>query len=123
MRIEESLNAPNVKAIKLKDYEVDYIYDEKTDNFYPSIDDIVEDYEFRDLPLPRYVYGCKFCPFSLDFDWILEASTEDYDEDIMDRLDGYEELEKAIDKFNELNKGEGSYYIDYKTIIDLSEEE
>ena len=60
-------------------------------------------------------------PFSLDIDNIIEDEAQAYDEEIIDRLDGLEELREAIEEFNKDNKGNGTYQVAYGTVVKLFE--
>ena len=50
---------------------------------------------------------------------ILKDACSDHEGDIEDNLNGVEELEKAIKKFNDDNTGVGSYYPDFNTLVKL----
>jgi uncharacterized protein YbaR (Trm112 family) len=58
---------------------------------------------------PEYIWAADFEPLELDLGNILEHATEEHHETVNDYMKGTEELKIAIDKFNELNKGIGSY--------------
>ena len=63
------------------------------------------------------------CPFlNTAFYFILTFTKDacyDHEGDIEDNLNGVEELEKAIKKFNDDNTGVGSYYPDFNTLVKL----
>ncbi|NFH00747.1 hypothetical protein FC831_10550 [Clostridium botulinum] len=119
MNIEDKIKNKEVNIIKLEDYDIEYIYDEQSNEYYSSVDNLMDYYEYKPEEIPKYVYGCYFQHFQLDLEWLLESSVDDFDENLLDRIDGVEELSDAIDKFNKTNKDEGSYYIDYKTVVEL----
>ena len=81
---------------------------------YQAIDDIIH------LFLPKYVWATEFEPVQLDIDRILENVLEHHYEDC--EAKGYEELKIAIDKFNDQNKNNGSYNVNYKIAITNLEE-
>lgn len=75
-----------------------------------SLDDD-EDQSFR----PAFAFCCKEVPFRmLDVSNMLESACEEMDEDAAERLTGIEELEAAVAKFNEANKGVIAWYEDRK---------
>lgn len=117
--IENRINQGGVKVIKIKDYNVDMFYDEKSDNYFMDEESMKEHYEDNISDTPRYVYGCVFETIKIDLDRILEDAVEEHHEDAMDSIDGISELRKAIDEFNDCNKSNGSYYDDIALIIDL----
>lgn len=102
---EEKLKDKNVKVIGYATEGLDYIYEPEHDNWFDCIDELEDWFNHRGLEVPEYAYGSYFMPFSLDIDNIIEDEAQAYDEEIIDRLDGLEELRKAIEKFNKINNG------------------
>lgn len=119
MTIEEKVKLNTVKVINYKDYKMPYIYDDYSEIYFTCVDVMEDYYKDNNLKMPRYAYGCEFNQFELDLDNILDNASDDFDEDILDRLEGQNALNKAIEEFNKVNKGEGSYYEDYSTVIEL----
>lgn len=117
--IENRINQGGVRVIKIKDYDVDMFYDENSDMYFSEVELMEEHYEDKNLNMPRYVYGCIFEPIKLDVDSILESACEEHHEDARDSLDSVSELREAIEKFNDDNKNNGSYFDDISLIIDL----
>lgn len=117
--IEQRLTQKGIKITSCEDYKIDCMYDEKSDNYFNDIESIEEYYEDNISNMPKYVYGCKFESVKLDTDWIIEQAIEEHAEEIEDKLNGIDELIKAIDKFNDDNKDVGSYYDDIMTIVKL----
>lgn len=128
-KITKRLNSPNVKVINYKDYKGEKIYDEVTEEYFNDIGELEDYYDnYTDsLPYPHYAYGSYFKPFKLDLDFILQSTYEDCTDDVIsfleDSLNGVEELRKAINKFNEVNKEIGCYYEDFRTIVKLNLED
>ena len=81
---------------------------------YEVVEDIVH------LFLPKYVWAAEFEPVELDFYSIIERAEEDHYDGC--EANGTEELKAAIDKFNEDNKKNGSYNVNYKIAITNLEE-
>ena len=113
------MNLENKKIIELKDYEGEYLYDNRLDKFFENLDEIKSCYESLGFEIPKYLYGTFFEAVSLNLNSILKDACYDHEGDIEDNLIGVEELEKAINKFNEDNTGVGSYYPDFNTLVKL----
>lgn len=123
-KIEERLKEWNktrrpVEVINYKEYNEPYIYDAETREYFSCIDTMEDYYNDNNLEMPKYAYGVYFEPISLDLDYILESACEEHHEDAISFLDGVSELSEAIDKFNEDNKSNGTYYEDINTIVKL----
>lgn len=118
--IEERIKLNEVKVIEYKDYDGEFLYDDNTENFFSCIDTMEDYYKDNNLIMPKYTYGCYFIPFTLDLENFLEYEAQEHHEDILDSLEDVSELGKAIEKFNESNKSNGSYTEDIRTIIKLS---
>ena len=122
--IEQRIKDKNYNnIIKYKDYDLRVLYDDTTDKYFVGIDEMTSYYKEHNLYIPRYVYGCYFEPVELDLEWMLECVCDEHAEGIYDNLYGVEELSKAVDKFNKINRYYeiGSFYENYRTIIDLEE--
>ena len=118
---EEKLKDKNVNVIGYATEGLDYIYEPEHDNWFDCIDELEDWFNHRGLEVPEYAYGSYFMPFSLDIDNIIEDEAQAYDEEIIDRLEGLEELRKAIEKFNKINNGNGTYQVEYGTVVKLFE--
>lgn len=116
---EEKLKDKNIKVVDFEDSNLFYIYSPETDKFYVCIEDLIYDCIHKGISTPKYAYGTDLFPFQLKLDSILNDEAHDHHEDILDNLDGVEELIKAIDEFNNANKRTGSYEPDYNTIVKL----
>jgi len=73
----------------------------------------------EDGKIPEYVWTCNERPIChLNFDSIIESSTsEAYEGWETENLNGLEELEAAIEKFNELNKDDVCWLPNYKKAL------
>lgn len=118
-RIEERTKLSHVTVVDYIDYDEEFIYDDESDKYFSCIDTMEDYYKDNNLEMPKYAYGCKLINFSLNLDNILEIESDEFDDDILDRLDGVEELSDAIDKFNKKNISSGSYFEDLNTIVKL----
>ena len=121
MKIEERVEQKRYfKLIPYSQYEEECIFDEATDDYYPSIDELYEYYELIGEKAPKYVYGCYPIDMAIDYYDIIERELELFDEPecIVCNLKGVAEFQEAIDKFNKLNPKLG-YEVSYNTIIDL----
>lgn len=121
MKIEEKVEQKRYfKLIPYSQYEEECIFDEATDDYYPSIDELYEYYELIGEKAPKYVYGCYPIDMTIDFYDIIERELELFDEPecIECNLKGVAEFQEAIDKFNKLNPKLG-YEVAYGTIVDL----
>lgn len=122
MNIEERIKCGSYdRIINYRDYETDVLYDPETDKYFFDIDEMESYYKYNELEMPRYAYGCEFEPVQADAVWLLDCITDDHEEGIRDSIVGLEELEKAIDEFNQANEEAmvGSYYEDLGLIIEL----
>lgn len=108
-----------VKVVNYIDYDEPYIYDNETGEYFSCFDAMEDWYKDNDLEIPKYAYGVYFVPIQLDLDYILESACEEHHEDALYSLDCVEELKEAIDKFNKDNRGNGSYFEDINTIVQL----
>lgn len=116
---EEKLKEKNIKVIDYMDKDLQYVYDDETETYFSCIDTMEDYYERSGLKMPKYAYGTYFESVKLDLDYILESACEEHAEDVVYDLYGVSELREAIEKFNDINKGVGSYYPSYKTIVKL----
>ena len=87
------------KAIEVENYTGPVFWDEK---YYSSIDDFKDYVEEKDWP--EFVYACHIMHYTLYADDILSDLHENAGLEEDTDLDGVEELRKAIDEFNEVNK-------------------
>lgn len=90
------------------------------DRYYETVEDAIED---CDKP-PEYMWaakdiGLKKATMEDLVDHILEEAWEDAD---IDDLNGIEDLQKAIDAFNEANAAVSVYMVDYNEALVLDEE-
>ena len=108
-----------VKVVNYIDYDEDYIYDNETDKYFSCVDVMDDYYKDNNLVMPKYAYGVYFVPIKLDLDHILENACEEHHEDALYSLDCVGELREAINKFNEDNKTNGSYFEDINTVVEL----
>lgn len=93
-------------------------------DYYPDIGELIERYSDDERPLPEYVWTCDataFATLTIDRvkDWINDGgdAPEDFD---ADDLDGWRELEAAIEKFNKANAGCLSYWPNEKKALLLT---
>lgn len=85
------------------------------DGWFTYINEII-DYCFDEDPqwLPEFAFCSKFEQRQIDLGDILERISEDGYEDMGENFSGVEELQAAIDRFNELNKEQMKVYnVDY----------
>lgn len=87
------------------------------EGYYASVDDLLE--HFEDDKLPEQIYACTTHPICrLDYDSIIEHATQDaYEGWDPDQLTGKAELVAALTEFNERNKGEVCWQVDYKRAV------
>lgn len=99
------------------------------DDFYPSVeealDDVVTNVGDANGEIPTYFWAAKsrvVIP-SLDVSNVVENWIEDrgWEDMEIDDLDGVEELQVALDKFVEQNKGVVSFELDHNIVVVLSE--
>lgn len=122
MNIKERIKCGSYnRIINYRDYEEDVLYDPETDEYFSDIDEMEWYYEYNELEMPRYAYGCEFEPVQADVDWILDYITDDHADGVRDSIVGIDKLEEAINEFNRANKEAmvGSYYEDLGLIIEL----
>ena len=121
MNIKEKLEQKRYnKLIPYSEYEEECIFDETTDDYYPSIDELYDYYILRGEVPPRYVYGCYPIDMNIDYCDIIERELDLFEEpDVIEcNLKGVDEFQEAIEKFNKLNPKLG-YEVGYNTIVDL----
>lgn len=87
------------------------------EGYFENLEDLEEWLEMEEIEdRPKYAWTCdakRIC--YLDYGSIIEQFTDDaYEYWEPEMLSGKEELEKALDAFNELNKDQVSYYPGYK---------
>ena len=108
-----------IKIINNKEYDEPYIYDAETREYFSCVDVMEDYYKDNNKIMPKYAYGVYFEPIKLDLYYILENACEEHHEDTINSLNSVRELQEAIDKFNENNKLNGSYFEDTNTIVKL----
>ncbi len=90
-----------------------YCESSNKDGYFATLNEFVE--TFMDASsMPEFVHTCKTVPFQLDIDNILENEADHHHDDIYDNLDGVNDLEKAIEIFNQRNLTTVSWEVDYK---------
>lgn len=123
MKIEDRLNDTEVKVINYADYKGGMILDDTSCKFFDDLDSIKDYYNALNKEIPQYVYGTRFKSIKINLTEILEEAYENVTDDITNfiesRVNGVEELQAAINKFNEINKEIGNYYWDWNTIVEL----
>jgi hypothetical protein len=92
------------------------------DGFFSSLDELIESLEDDDdddgAELPEYVWCCKEAKRArISLSSVLENLAEDMYEDAADNFQGVDELQAAVDKFNELNKSVISWEPNYKRMV------
>lgn len=92
------------------------------ENIVEFIDWAIEESE-DDFGLPDYVWTCTIEQVvDLDLDSILEHATQEaYEDFCTSDLDGMDELEAALNKFNELNKSYLTWHANYKKALVLDD--
>lgn len=108
------------KAVKIKasDYTGPQVF--FNEHYYETVEDAIEE---CDKP-PEYVWsakdiGLKKATIEDLVERVLEEAWEDAD---IDDLEGVDELQSAVDGFNEKNAGISVYMVDYNEAIVLDEE-
>lgn len=108
------------KAVKIRasEYTGPQVY--FGDRYYDTVEDAVDGCD----QLPEYIWsakdvGLKKATIEDLVDRILEEAWEDAD---IDDLNGTEELQRAIDLFNESNAGISVYMVDYNEALVLDDE-
>jgi hypothetical protein len=114
----ESARYAKAKKITADEYDDGFVF--SGDRFFSSLDealDYFEDEEFR----PEYVWACKNIGLpKADIESVIERLIDNMWEDASaDDLKGVDELQAAIDKFNEENKSVGVWNVDYSTAITI----
>jgi hypothetical protein len=115
------------KAEKLESWD-GWVYLEGAgynEGYFRSLGELVDFLEDDEREVwPEYIFICKEQPFpGADIDSIIENVTCEMYEDAADNLNGLEELEKAINAFNEANKNMITYYPDYKRMVKVPKKE
>lgn len=110
------------KATKIKysDYKVPMFYDEQSDQYFDSYEDMVEYYENNlcegeELVLPKYVFGCKENIFKINIENAVESAIEDMYDDFDDIVD-LKQLHDFVKEWNQKQTAK-SYYQDNNVII------
>lgn len=115
----------NAEKVKADDYDgvlyVEGMSGDYGDGYFSGLETLLDYCGDEDSDPPEYAWVCKPCHFaSLDIDRVLSYigdggdAYEDFD---YDDLVGVKDLEKAIDAFNEANKGIVSYQPDYTKAV------
>jgi len=90
------------------------------EGFAASVDDLFDAVESPD-DIPDYVWTCDPVPFVFasldDIKQRIEESEDAYEDFDANDCEGLPELEKAIEAFNEANKGTVSYHPNYKRAL------
>jgi hypothetical protein len=108
------------KAVKIKASEYNGPQVFFNDQYYPTVEEAIDNCDAA----PEYIWaakdiGLKKAAMEDLVDRILEEAWEDAD---IEDLNGIEELQKAIDMFNEVNSGISVYMVDYNEALVLDDE-
>jgi hypothetical protein len=102
------------KATVLENYDGPVFWDgghgSYGEGYYENADELSEDDDFEG----EYAYACTSRCLILDLDNVLENLCEEMHEDAIDDLNGVEQLQAAVNVFNEANKSVLTYDVDYK---------
>lgn len=113
------------KAEKLTDWDGP-VYSDDWDEYYECLDYFYDDLANggHDIDEVKYIYLCNTVPtVLLSCCEILENATQEVYEDFeMSDLVGVDDLEKAIEVFNERNKSIVNWEPDYKKVVLLDQE-
>jgi hypothetical protein len=114
------------RAEKLEDWD-GWVWDDGRsgidgNGYFQSLDDYVEELtdEIEPDNWPEWVHVTRETPVAINLDHVLESLCEGGYEDMADDLKGVEELQKAVDVFNEANKGVIVYDGDYSRAVRVS---
>lgn len=108
------------EKIKAADWKGPVWCDTNTnDGFFPNVEDLVEHFDGDELP--EHVFACTSHPVCcLDYDRIIEDATQEaYEDWTSESLDGEAELTAALDAFNEKNKDNVFWKVDYTRAVVL----
>lgn len=118
-----------LKIKKYKDLDCKVLYMEQEDMFFEDLDSLTDFLNECDnnYNISSSIHTCLFMPFSLNLHDVIrnmadEFDYEDFDSDIMERVNGLEELELALGKFNESNQYKGFYEVNFLESIDIKSE-
>ena len=108
--------------IKYSEYDLKWLFDGNTDEYFSDIDALIDYYIARNLELPIWCYGCNEITFTVDIDGALENASEEMYEDFEYGNDAVD-IEGLIEFMEKWNKKQtaSSYECDYKKIILLNE--
>jgi hypothetical protein len=112
------------KAEKLETWDGWVYYGRAQDHnegYFEDIGQLVEYLEEEEIPIekwPEFVFICKKIPYKgINLDSLLEQSIDDMYEDAMDDLRGVDELQAAINRFNEINNDLCSYGFVFSKVV------
>lgn len=108
----------NAHKLSASEYEGDMVY--VGEKFYESVEDAIDQY--LEGQEPEYVWACRNVGVPIaSSDGIVESLVENMWEDAdSSDLNGLDELDEAIGKFNEANKSIRVFHPDYTTAILLA---
>ena len=115
------------KKVKYSEYEVEYLWDENQEKYFPGKGELEEQYyedvddeEFRLNPeMPTWCYGCTAKPFEIDIESAIESAEKEMYDDFDDITDK-QELRDFVKAWNAKQSGE-SYESDYGIVVLLNE--
>lgn len=88
------------------------------DKYYANVDDLIEDLECDGLDIPAYVWGCKATQYCMiDANKAIDNGIQYASEDNNFDIEGIFDFKSAVEKFNEANKDNILYDIDYSVAI------
>jgi len=73
------------------------------DKVYDSPEDVLD--AFLEGHAPEFIFATEQTNFFFDLDGALENACDQHHDDMRDNLEGIDELQSAVDKFNEQNSG------------------
>lgn len=125
----EKLREDFEKAEKVTDWDGAF-YSEPFNKYFFDMDELEEwldDYDpkyYGGMSAPIWLFTCVAAPpCPLDIEDIMERATEDMFEDAADHFTGIDDLQKAIDAFNEANKDVLTYFPNRKKVYLVKQEE
>ncbi|MBD3785665.1 MAG: hypothetical protein IE922_01665 [Sphingomonadales bacterium] len=113
------------KATVITDYngpvESDKTRGEWGEGYSSDVAALIESCAEYDDPVPAYCWPCTSVPLRLDLDRILERACEEQHEDALDQIEGADELQEAIDRFNAAQTCV-TYYPDHSRVIVIDQD-
>ena len=120
-KCREKRNYEEANKIKYSKYEIEYLYDENSGEYFYDKENMMDYYADEELDPPSWAYGCYTRNFKINIDLLFENAIDQMHDEFSSEDIRYEkELREFVKKWNDKQTGI-TYFKDIKTVVLLGE--